>query len=180
MLLQEKNRKRIKITGNNRKKCIIPLLYCCVMIIFIIGSFIVNLPVPFLISVYALTISTITVQYNHFILNSLTKPLTFIYLFAFLQDIYDLNFFFAAFHIGTVISCFYILKRKETSLILMIIMSFIYALWIYVIKIYLHFPFYECVFFICKSVSQSIIVLFTGILTSLLVSLKKVKNLWRH
>ena len=165
---------RFKLSNLSKRKIIISSIYCMVMIIFVIGSFIVNLPVPFLISVYALTISTLTVQYDNIILNSLTKPLTFIYLFTFIQDLLDLNLFFASFHIGTVISCFYVLERKNTSLYLMLIMSFLYAGWIYAIKTFLYFPFYECMFLICDTLIQSVFVLIIGIITSLVVSLKKI------
>ena len=108
--------------------------------------------------------------------DDIEKRLTFTYLFAFLQDIYDLNWLFAIFHIGTVVSCFLTIKRKQTSLILMILMSVLYALWIYAIKIYLYFPFYQCVFFICNSTHQALVVAITGIITSLLLSIEEIKQ----
>ena len=159
----------------NKKKLIIPLINSILMILFVIGSFVVNLPVLYLISVYALTLSTITVQFNHWILNSLATPLTFTYTFAFIQDIIDLNPLFAVFHIPTVICCYIIIFRKNNSLILMLIISVAYAVWIYTIKTWLYFPYYECIFSICEKTQQFISVLIIGIITSIIAS-KPIKT----
>jgi len=154
----------------NKKKLIIPITNLILMILFVIGSFIVKLPVLFLISVYALTLTTITVQYNHWILNSLAIPLTFTYTFALIQDIIDLNPFFAIFHIPTVTCCYIIIRRKNNSIILMLIISVLYAHWIYAIKTWLYFPYYECIFSICEKTQQFISILIIGITTSILAS----------
>ncbi|MFX1588659.1 MAG: hypothetical protein ACFFC1_10925 [Promethearchaeota archaeon] len=154
----------------NKKKLIIPVINLILMILFIIGSFLINLPVLYLISVYALTLTTITVQYNHWFLNSLATPLTFTYTFAFIQDIIDLNPLFAFFHIPTVICCYIIIWRKNNSLILMLIISVLYAFWIYAIKTWLYFPYYDCIFFICDKTQQFFSVLIIGVITSIIAS----------
>ncbi|MFX0058518.1 MAG: hypothetical protein ACFE85_08940 [Candidatus Hodarchaeota archaeon] len=147
------------------------------MVFFIIGSFLVNLPVLYLISVYALTLTTITVQYDHWILNSLATPLTFTYTCALIQDIIDLNPLFAIFHIPTVCCCYVIIRRKNNSIIIMLPISVLYAFWIYAIKSWLYFPYYECIFFyICDISQQFLSVLIIGIITSI-VATKPVKKL---
>lgn len=160
----------------NKKKLILPIVNLILMVLFIIGSFVVNLPVLYLISVYALTLTTITVQFNHWILNSFAIPLTFTYTFAFIQDIIDFNPLFAIFHIPTVTCCYIIIWRKNNSILLMLIISFVYAFWIYAIKSWLYFPYYECIFSICDKNQQFFSVLIIGIITSIIAS-KQVKNL---
>jgi hypothetical protein len=159
----------------NKKKLIIPFINLILMVFFVIGSFVINLPVIYLISVYALTLTTITVQSSHWILNSLATPLTLIYTFALIQDIIDSNPFFAIFHIPTVLCCYVIVLRKENSIILMLIFSVLYAFWIYAIKTWLYFPYYECVFSICQPQQQFLSILIIGIITSIIAS-KHVKE----
>ena len=159
----------------NKKKLIIPIINLILMILFVIGSFVVNLPVLYLISVYALTLTTITVQFNYWILNSLATPLTFTYTFAFIQDIIYLNPLFALFHIPTVTCCYIIIWRKDNSLIIMLIISVLYAFWIYAIKTWLYFPYYDCIFSICEKTQQFFSVLIIGVITSLIAS-KPIKS----
>lgn len=159
----------------NKKKLIIPTINIILLIFFIIGSLILNLPIIFLISAYALIISTITLQYDNKILNSLVIPLTFVYLFALIQDLLDLNFLFAIFHIPTVISCQIVNLRRKSSLLIMIFASVSYAFWIFAIKEWLYFPYYQCVFYICNNLQHFYIILIIGLITSICSS-KFVKN----
>lgn len=158
------------------KKFMIPVSYVVIMSLFTIGSYVVNLPVLALISVYALTITTITIQKNHWVLNSISIPFTFIYTFALIQDLLDFNALFAIFHIPTVICCYIVIQRQNKSLVLMVLMSIVYTLWIYSIKTWVYFPFYECVFFICDKMTQVIAIFILAILASLLSSHNKIKS----
>ena len=155
-----------------KKRLIITLLiYSIVMILFLIGSYVFNLPVLLLISVYALTITTLALQFNHWILNSLSIPFTFTYSIALLHDLIEMNPLFAIFHIPIVFSCYIIIWRKNTSLLIMIIMSSIYAFWIFAIKTWIYFPYYDCIFNICHPFHQFIYIMLVGITTSYIGSL---------
>ena len=152
-------------------------------ILFIIGSVIINLPIPVLISIFALVTSTLALFYNRRILNSLAIPFTFTYFFITLYDLIQLNILFFSFHIGTVVACFLILFRKESrtnaSLILMLITSVIYAFWMFTIivtKHWIYFPYYDCVFMVCGELYQFLGVMTLGIFTSLLASYEKIIN----
>ncbi|TXT61077.1 MAG: membrane protein of unknown function [Promethearchaeota archaeon] len=148
--------------------------YAVIMVIFLVGSFLVQLPILFLISIYAITVSTLAVFNDHWFLNSLSIPFTFVYLFAFIQDLLSLNLLFASFHIITVISCFLILKRKNKSLLLMLFVSCLYAFWILAIKTWLYFPYYECILMVCGNLNQFIVVLITFLTTSIITSYDKI------
>ena len=163
----------------------IKLVYAIVIIVlfvlFIIGSVIINLPIPVLISIFALVTSTLALFYNRRILNSLAIPFTFTYFFVTIYDLIQFNILFFSFHIGTVVACLLILFKKEsrtnTSLILMLITSVIYAFWIFTIlvtKHWIYFPYYNCVFMVCGEVYQFFGVMTLGILTSLLASYEKI------
>ena len=145
------------------------------LIIFLIGGIIVNLPVIILISVYALLISNYTLLNNKKIWNSLSIPLTFTYLFVMIYDFSQLNILFALFHIVTVIPCFIIIFRLNVSLIIMLGASFIYALWIFCIMNFLEFPYYQCIFGVCDKFIQFIMVLLIGVITSLISSKNRIK-----
>ena len=163
----------------------IKLVYANVIIVlfvlFIIGSVIINLPIPVLISIFALVTSTLALFYNRRILNSLAIPFTFIYFFVTMYDLIQLNILFFSFHIGTVVACFIIFFRKKsrtnTSLILMLIVSVIYAFWVLSIlatKHWIYFPYYDCVFMICGVLYQFFGAMTLGIFTSLLASYEKI------
>jgi len=150
-------------------------------VLFIIGSVIINLPIPVLISIFALVTSTLALFYNRRILNSLAIPFTFTYFFVTLYDLIQLNILFFSFHIGTVVACFLILFRKESrtnaSLILMLITSVIYAFWMFTIivtKHWIYFPYYDCVFMVCGELDQFFGVMTLGIFTSFLASYEKI------
>ncbi len=146
------------------------------LIIFLIGGIIVNLPVILLISVYALLISNYTLLNNKKILNSLSIPLTFNYLFVMIYDFSQLNIIFALFHLVTVIPCFIIIFRLNVSLIIMLGASCIYALWIFCIMTFLEFPYYQCIFGVCDTFNQFLIVLLIGVITSLISSNNPIKR----
>ena len=163
----------------------IKLVYAIVIIVlfvlFIIGSVVINLPIPVLISIFALVTSTLALFYNRRILNSLAIPFTFTYFFVTIYDLIQFNILFFSFHIGTVVACFLILFRKESrtnsSLILMLISSVIYAFWIFTIivtKHWIYFPYYDCVFMVCGELYQFFGVMTLGIFTSLLASYEKI------
>jgi len=60
----------------------------------------------------------------------------------------------------------------------MLIMSFIYGLWILLIKTMLYFPFYNCVFFVCEIGLQILLVFIMGVLTSFISARDKFKDLF--
>lgn len=161
---------------NNRKKTIFFIISSIILIIFLIGGVIVNLPVILLISVYALLISNYTLLNNKKILNSLSIPLTFNYLFVMIYDFSQLNIIFALFHLVTVIPCFIIIFRLNVSLIIMLGASCIYALWIFCIMTFLEFPYYQCIFGVCDTFNQFLIVLLIGVITSLISSNDSIKR----
>ena len=162
-------------------KIVYTIVIIVLFILFIIGSVVINLPIPVLISIFALVTSTLALFYNRRILNSLAIPFTFTYFFVTIYDLIQLNMLFFSFHIGTVVACFFIIFRKEsrknTSLILMLISSVIYAFWIFTIivtKHWIYFPYYDCVFMVCGELYQFFGVMTLGLLTSLLASYEKI------
>lgn len=151
-------------------------IYSPIMTIFIIGSILINLPILLLISIYALTLSSITLFHDNKILNSLTIPFTFMYLLISFQDILDLNLLFFVFHAPTAISCLFVIKRRDHNLYIMLSMSILYALWVYLIKATLYFPFYEFVLGIKGALNQTLILMLICVSTSILASIRKHKN----
>ena len=162
---------------SKKKKIIFLTISCFLLIIFLIGGIIVKLPVLLLISVYALIITNFTLINNTRILNSISIPFTFNYLFVMIYDISQLNILFAMFHLVTVIPCIIIFFRLNVNLILMLITSFFYALWIYLIMVLLEFPYYQCIFGVCNKLDQFFIVLLIGVITSVLGSNNKLKRI---
>jgi len=156
------------------KKLVVLSVYAVVMSLFVVGSFVVGLPVLLLISVYAFTVSTLALIFNHWVLNSLSVPLTLTYTVVLVQDLVDLNFLFAVFHLPIVLSCYSIVRRKNASLVLMLISSCLYALWIYAIKTYVYFPYYGSVFYVSGDLFQVVVVLAVGVCTSFFVSWRKI------
>lgn len=165
----------------------IKLIYANIIItlfiLFIIGSVMINLPIPVLISIFALTTSTLSLFYNRKILNSLAIPFTFMYFFVTIYDLIQQNILFFSFHIGTVVACFIIIMRKKsrtnTSLIIMMSVSVIYAFWILSIMItkhWIYFPYYDCIFIICGALNQFFGALTLALTTSLIASYEKIKN----
>jgi len=164
-------------------KVVYAIVIIVLFVLFIIGSVILNLPIPVLISIFALVSSTLALFYNRRMLNSLVIPFTFTYFFVTIYDLIQFNILFFSFHIGTVVACFFIFFRKEsrtnTSLILMLIFSVIYAFWIFsiiVTKHWIYFPYYDCVFMVCGELYQFYGVMTLGLSTSLLASYEKIIN----
>jgi len=163
------------ISGKLRtNKLVVLSVYAVVMSLFVVGSFVVGLPVLLLISVYAFTVSTLAWLFDHWVLNSLSMPLTLTYTVVLVQDLADLNFLFAVFHLPIVLSCYSIVRRRNSSLVLMLIASGLYALWIYAIKTFVYFPYYGSVFFVSGDLFQVLIVLIVGVGTSFFVSWRNV------
>lgn len=162
-------------------KIVYAIVIITLFVLFIIGSIIINLPIPVLISIFALITSTLALFYNRRILNSLAIPFTFTYFFVTIYDLIQLNILFFSFHIGTVIACFFLFfiknRRTNTSLILMLIVSVFYAFWIFAIMVtkhWIYFPYYDCVFIVCGEFYQFFGVLTFGVCTSLLASYEKI------
>ena len=168
--------RKLRENKSNNHKLIFLVISIVILIVFFIGGFITNLPLLLLISVYALLITNFTLLNNKKILNSLSIPLTFTYLIVTIYDFYEINIIFALFHLVTVIPCFFIFFRLNVSLIIMLIASLIYALWILSIIIFLDFPYYRCVFGFCDPLHQFFLILLTGIVTSVVGSNNPVKR----
>ncbi len=162
--------------NSHRTRLIFLIVVISILILFFIGGLIVNLPVLFLISVYALIISNSALFFNKKSLNSLSIPLTFNYFFVMIYDFSQNNLLFALFHLVTVIPCLITIFRLNVSLIIMLSSSICYAFWIISIEILLDFPYYECIFDVCNLFNHFLIVLFVGIFTSLVASNNKLKR----
>ena len=160
----------------NNHKLIFLFINCIILIFFLIGGVIVKLPLLLLISVYAFLITNYTLFNNKKILNSLSIPFTFTYLFVMIYDFSQINILFGLFHLVTVILSFIIFFRLNVSLIIMFLASFFYALWIFLIMVFLDFPYYQCIFGICDNLYQFFIVLLIGLITSMLGSNNLIKR----
>jgi len=168
--------KKLRDNNSNNHKLIFLSISSIMLFIFFIGGFITNLPLLLLISVYALLITNYTLLNNKKILNSLSIPLTFTYLIVTIYDFSEINIIFALFHLVTVIPCFFIFFRLNVSLIIMLLASIIYAFWILAIILFLDFPYYQCVFGFCDPIQQFLLILLTGIVTSVVGSKNPMKK----
>ncbi|TFG16294.1 MAG: hypothetical protein EU531_06880 [Promethearchaeota archaeon] len=168
--------KKLKYNESNNHKLIFLIFSGIILSVFFIGGFITNLPLLLLISVYALLITNYTLLYNKKILNSLSIPLTFTYLFITIYDFSQINFLFAIFHLITVISCIFIFFRLNVSFLIMVLASIIYAIWIFSIITFLEFPYYQCVFGFCNPLQQFFLILLIGIVTSVVGSNNPTKR----
>ena len=168
--------KKLRDNNSNNHKLFFITISLVILFIFFIGGFITNLPLLLLISVYALLITNFALLNNKKILNSLSIPLTFTYLIVTIYDFSEINIIFALFHLVTVIPCFFIFFRLNVSLVIMLIASIIYAVWILSIILFLDFPYYRCVFGFCDPIQQFLLILLTGIVTSVVGSKNPMKK----
>lgn len=168
--------KKLRDNNSNNHKLFFISISFIFLFFFFIGGFITNLPLLLLISVYALLITNYTLLYNKKILNSLCIPLTFTYLIVTIHDFSQINILFALFHVVTVIPCLFIFFRLNVSLVIMLLASLIYAIWILSIIVFLDFPYYRCVFGFCDPIQQFLLILLTGIVSSVVASNNPMKK----
>lgn len=159
------------------KNVIFPvLLYGIIMFIVMLWGMWNDVPGFLFISYHGLAIAVACLVHDHWILNSMTIALVPPYTIVAAVDIISLNGAMG-WHVPLIAIAIAVCFRRNASFGLMVVSTIWYVFWIYCIKRWIDYPYYDCSFtapweFICDYTIQSLALLITGVLFSAGISWK--------
>lgn len=129
-------------------------------IVFVIGV-VFGLPNMIFPSLMAVVLSIITLVHDHWILNSIITPLSFVFWIVSGVDLAHLNVYLLVVHLPTAVISTIVMFRGSSSLVVMYCSSVIYTAWIFTINYWDLFGAYDCILGICNPFVQAVVI-FTG------------------
>lgn len=148
--------------------------------VFIVGL-ILNLPLMAFFSNVAFVLGLIALVEDHWILNSIVIPLFPLFLLVFLDDMWGGNTLGGLYHALVVVMFAIILLRKDTSFVIMMLSGILIAAWIYSVKAWSTYPYYNVLFGVyIDPGSQFLMMSFLSVIISFLITAKNIAMARQH
>jgi len=148
--------------------------------LFITGAFVVglffDLPYMFSVSYFALAMAFVALIYNHWILNSIAIPVGMSFIPVAIIDAFFGNWYAFAVHLPTVIIVLALITRHDTGLVVMLLASAVFSMWVFTASNWIIDPYYA---FIVAIMPPHVIGLITAS-GSVAISLVKTIVEWRY
>lgn len=157
------------------KSLIIPafMFTAITTIAFVIGLFL-GMPSLLFPSVITLAIAVITLFHDHWVLNSIVIPSSFIFSIIAVLDVLHLNVFLAIVHVPVALIAAAVTLRSRASFSVMMMASIYYSIWMYTVQRWVPASAYGCILWVCDPFWQAIIILSGCGIVSILATVKNV------
>jgi hypothetical protein len=159
--------------GNRQFRSIfVPIVtFSLITIAVFIAGIVFGLPYMFSVSYFALAITIVALIYDHWILNSVAVPISVIFIPILVADIFTGNVLPAIVHFPTAIIAFALITRHNTSLIVMLLTSTIFAAWVYTSCRWVIDPYYTMILWMMDPLLIALIALAGSVITSIVKTL---------
>jgi len=146
------------------------------LITFTLIGLLMGQPTLFLVSFFALAITSISAKKDHVVLNSLSIPFAPLMVIVIASDLITSTYITIILHAPTLLFCILISRRKQFNVKIMILSSIFYDLWIMMSKVSLNISYYTCVFGICNIYIQLMILLSIHFMQAIVIKIVKINS----